>query len=188
MIQFGESIKQENVYQTFKFDDAGDAITIRTTTLKLLDSTYGKFVTICGVSFNSQAATEEEAIASIQPASFTANTAIQNLLKTGAMKVGNTYKVTMTARKDSKYTNKKGEQKRLMAHQFEVVECFNIPPALEAALETEALNLADEIVTDIKPLIQQMEAEKVQAQGGVAVPTSPTPTPQAQPAQAKVRL
>lgn len=184
MIQYGEQLKSENVFKTFKFDDAGDFITIRTTSLKLLDSEqYGKFISVCGISFNSEAASEEEAIASIEPKSFTANKVIQNLFKSGAMKIGGTYKVTMTARKDSKYTNKAGEIKRCAAHQFEVVECFGIPKALEAALESEAINLADDVITDIRPLMEKIEASRNQNEGNASQPAQQT-----QPTQPKVRI
>lgn len=134
-LQYSEKIENLSKYTAFKFEEVGDSLTLLFTEIGEAESVqYGKFNTFCGVSFNPELGSVDEAISTINMQSFVINTVIQNLIDTGRIKLGSVYKVTLTSQKGQKYVDKKGVERKTNSKHYEVVQVTGIPDELMSAL------------------------------------------------------
>lgn len=135
-LQYSEKIENLRKYAEFKFEEVGDSITLYYTENEEAESVqYGKFNTLCGVSFNPEASSVEEAVSSLELRNFVINTVIKNLIDNGRVKVGRVYKFSLTSKKDQKYIDKHGAEKKTRSKHYEVVEVIGIPQELMQAIK-----------------------------------------------------
>lgn len=137
IVQFGEKLESSaySIYTTFKFEEVGDSITMLVTETGSGESKYGKFKTLCGVSFNADAQNIQEAIGSIQLHSFVMSTVISNLFDSGKLCIGSVYNFKFHSERGTKYTDKHGKEKKTESNHFEVCEVLNLPEELKTALQ-----------------------------------------------------
>lgn len=138
VVTYGNVIETAPRYENFKFEEVNDSITILFVELGEGVSEFGEFTTLCGVSFDPESATEEEAIQSIKLESFITQSVIQNLITAKKIVEGKVYQFTYTAPQGVKYVTKKGGEQRTKSKHYKVVEIVNIPPKLLQALQAAA--------------------------------------------------
>lgn len=153
-ITYSQELNNLSVFEPVKLEGIGDFVTMLFSHIEDRTGSFGDFKVLCGVGFNDEAKTVDEAIKSIKPVNLIAKTVINNLYESGRIKSGGIYKIKFTAHKGTEYINKNGAKARTNSDHYQVVELSQIPDKLMKELD---LALNDALVKS--PKVEEVKEE-----------------------------
>lgn len=114
----GNSPYKQHKINEFEKDEAIGFVYMNEETRDSQD--YGEFTVWQGVTFNTEAETEQELLESLELGSIIPNTILKNKQETGNLVAGELYKIVKTWDKGDKYKDKSGATKRAKGHGFDM--------------------------------------------------------------------
>lgn len=122
-MSFVSSVESVNnsPYETFKFEEVGDKVTIYAVNVGERSGEHGDFKVMEAVKWNPEAKNYEELEKSLKLISFTLKTWLMNAVNDNKLEVGKFYTIELTAKRDTKYTcPKTGGQKKTKSDNFKI--------------------------------------------------------------------
>lgn len=108
-------------YDTFKFEEVGDKVTIYAVNVGERSGEHGDFKVMEAVKWNPEAKNYEELEQSLKLISFPLKTWLMNAVNVDKLEVGKFYTIELTAKRDTKYTcPKTGGQKKTKSDNFSI--------------------------------------------------------------------
>lgn len=108
-------------YDTFKFEEVGDKVTIYAVNVGERSGEHGDFKVMEAVKWNPEAENYEELEQSLKLISFPLKTWLMNAVNDNKLEVGKFYTIELTAKRDTKYTcPKTGGQKKTKSDNFKI--------------------------------------------------------------------
>lgn len=122
-MSFVSSVESVNhsPYETFKFNEVGDKVTIYAVNIADRSGEHGDFKVMEAVKWNPDAENYEELEESLKLISFSLKTWLKNAVKDNKLEVGKFYTIKLTAKRDTKYIcPNTGGQKKTKSDNFKI--------------------------------------------------------------------
>lgn len=122
-MSFVNSVESVNnsPYETFKFEEVGDKVTIYAVNVGERSGEHGDFKVMEAVKWDPEAKNYEELKESLKLISFPLKTWLMNAVNDNKLEVGKLYTIELTVKRDTKYTcPKSGGQKKTKSDNFKI--------------------------------------------------------------------
>lgn len=151
-----EQTLNNSPYETFKFEEVGDTLTFYAVNIGERSGEHGDFKVMEVVQWNKDAKTYDELKDSLKLVSFALKTWLSNAVDQNLLLPGGFYTITLTAKRDTKYTCKKtGGQKKTKSDNFKIDRL--------GLSDTEAIN----IIKSFAPNIAVVTTETIETEAPV---------------------
>lgn len=114
-----ESVNQ-SPYEAFKFEEVGDSVTIYAVNIGERNGEHGEFKVMEAVQWNPEAKNYEELEESLKLISFPLKTWLSNAVTDKKLELGKFYTITLSLKRDMKYTDKNGGSKKAKSDNFKI--------------------------------------------------------------------
>lgn len=114
-----ESVNQ-SPYEAFKFEEVGDSVTIYAVNIGERSGEHGVFQVMEAVQWNPDANNYEELEKSLKLISFPLKTWLRNAVKDKKLELGKFYTITLSLKRDMKYSDKNGGSKKAKSDNFNI--------------------------------------------------------------------